>query len=145
MLLASASDTEALGARLAPELRPTDVVALFGDLGTGKTTFSRGVLRGAGFLGDVASPTFAIVQPYEGLLPPIWHIDLYRIENSSELPQLGLDEAREEAALLIEWPERLGEALWADALRLHLAVAPEGGRALTAHVPTAWEGRWPPR
>lgn len=145
MLLATASDTEALGARLAADVRPGDVVALFGDLGTGKTTLSRGLLRALGFQGDVASPTFPIIQPYDELRPPVWHVDLYRIEEPSELSQLGLDEAREEVAMLIEWPERLGAALWADALRLRLSMEPHGGRALTAQVPPAWEGRWPPR
>ena len=144
MRLASASDTEALGARLARELKAGDVVALFGDLGTGKTTLSRGVLRGLGVEGDVASPTFPIVQPYEQLDPPVWHVDLYRIEDSSELSQLALDEAREDVAMLIEWPERL-PYLWPETLRLTLGDAPGGGRALTAAVPPAWGTRWPLR
>jgi tRNA threonylcarbamoyladenosine biosynthesis protein TsaE len=143
--LGNASETEATGARIAPLLRRHDVIALYGDLGAGKTTLVRGILRGLGFEGDVASPTFPIVQPYEDLPVPVWHVDLYRIEDPSELEELALDEARDEAALLIEWPERLGAALWADALRLSLARAPDGGRALTAGVPPAWGSRWPPR
>ena len=144
ILLADASATEAFGAGIAPVLRRHDVIALFGDLGAGKTTLVRGILRGLGFEGEVASPTFPIVQPYEELAVPVWHVDLYRIEDPGELEELALDEAREEAALLIEWPERLGPALWSDALRLGLAPAPDGGRALTAEVPDAWGGRWPP-
>jgi tRNA threonylcarbamoyladenosine biosynthesis protein TsaE len=121
------------------------VVALYGDLGAGKTTLARGVLRGLGFEGDVASPTFPIVQPYEMLAPPIWHVDLYRIEDPGELQELALGEALDDGALIIEWPERLGDQLWPQALRLTLARDGDTARALTADVPAAWEGRWPPR
>lgn len=145
--LKSPEATEALGEELARILRPGDVVALFGDLGAGKTTFTRGMLHGLGHSGDVASPTFPIVQTYDppDTRIPLWHVDLYRIEDRSELAELALDEAREDTALVIEWPERLGALLWPDSLRLRLAVAGEGVRALTATVPTAWETRWPPR
>jgi tRNA threonylcarbamoyladenosine biosynthesis protein TsaE len=81
---------------------------------------------------------------YDDARVPLWHVDLYRIEDSSELEELALDEARQDTALVVEWPERLGAALWGDALRLHLVVADAGARTLTAHVPPAWEGRWPP-
>jgi len=145
MLLSSAEATEQIGAALAPRLRAGDVIALFGDLGAGKTTFTRGLLRGLGFDGDVASPTFPIVQAYEDLRVPLWHVDLYRIEDPAELDELALDEARADTALVIEWPERLGSLLWADALHLHLVVAGEGQRSLTARVPPAWGERWPPR
>lgn len=147
MLLGSAEASEALGRNLASSLRVGDVVALFGDLGAGKTTLSRGIVHGLGFAGDVGSPTFPIIQVYEEpeMRLPLWHVDLYRIEREAELEELALDEAREHAALVIEWPERLGAALWPDALRLHLSVAGKGARALTADVPTAWEGRWPVR
>ena len=147
MRLGSEDETQALGEALAPLLRPGDVVALFGDLGAGKTTFSRGVLRGLGFDGDVSSPTFPIVQVYQppDTSIPLWHVDLYRIEDPSELEELALDDALEEAALLIEWPERLGAWLWRDALRLHLNVEDAGARSLTAFAPPAWGERWPPR
>jgi tRNA threonylcarbamoyladenosine biosynthesis protein TsaE len=144
--LPDAEATEGFGAALAPALRPGDVVALFGELGAGKTTFARGLLRGLGHRGDVASPTFPIVQAYAppDTRIPLWHVDLYRIEAPAELEEIGLDEARGEAALVIEWPERL-PFLWPDALRLTLAVAPGGARGLTAQVPPAWGARWPPR
>jgi tRNA threonylcarbamoyladenosine biosynthesis protein TsaE len=141
--LADAEATEAFGRALAPLLRVGDAVALAGPLGAGKTTLARGVLRGLGFAGDVASPTFPIVQPYD-TEPPLWHVDLYRIERTGELAELGLDEARAEAAMLIEWPERLARA-WPDLLVLTLAVEGNGARALTCAVPPAWEARWPPR
>jgi tRNA threonylcarbamoyladenosine biosynthesis protein TsaE len=143
--LADERATEALGARIAPLLRAGDVLALFGDLGAGKTTLARGVLRGLGFDGEVASPTFPIVLPYEALPLPVWHVDLYRIEDASELQELALEEALDGGALLVEWPERLGEGLWPHALRLTLSRTEEGARALTAEVPAAWGGRWPPR
>lgn len=145
MLLATAESTESLGRALAAELRPGDVIALFGNLGAGKTTLTRGLLHGLGFTGEVGSPTFPIVQTYEDLRTPLWHVDLYRIEDPDETIELGLDEARMDAALVVEWPERLGPALWEDSLQLHLAVAPGGERSLTARVPPAWESRWPPR
>ena len=143
ILLPDEGATDRLARALAAQLRAGDVVALFGTLGAGKTTLARGVLRGLGFAGDVASPTFPIVQVYE-TQPPLWHVDLYRIEHAGELEELGLDEARLDAALLIEWPERLPR-LWPDALRLSLDTRPDGARALTADVPPAWGARWPPR
>ncbi len=145
ILLPTPEETEAFGRSLAAQLRPGDVIALFGDLGAGKTTLTRGLLQGLGLEGDVASPTFPIVQSYEELDPPVWHVDLYRIEDPEEALELGLDEARADAALVVEWPERLGPALWHDALQLCLATESGGGRSLTARVPPAWEGRWPPR
>jgi len=145
MLILNAEATELVGSALAGVLLPTDAIALFGELGAGKTTLTRGLLRGLGFAGDVTSPTFPIVQTYD---PPdvrlsVWHVDLYRIENPSELTELALDEARDAAALVIEWPERLGALLWPDSLQLRLTAVDGGGRALTASVPPAWEGRWP--
>jgi tRNA threonylcarbamoyladenosine biosynthesis protein TsaE len=145
-MLADADGTERFGRTLAPLLRAGDVVALFGALGAGKTTLCRGVLRGLGFAGDVASPTFPIVQAYAppDTRLPLWHVDLYRIERAGEIEEIGLDEALETAALLIEWPERLPR-LWPEALLLTLDVQPDGARALTASVPPAWGRRWPPR
>lgn len=141
--LAGQDATEDFGCRLAAALQAGDVVALYGDLGAGKTTLARGILRGLGFEGDVASPTFPIILPYDELVVPIWHVDLYRLEEDQELRELALDEALADGALLIEWPERLGAALWPHALKLTLSREGEGARALTAQVPAAWEKRWP--
>jgi tRNA threonylcarbamoyladenosine biosynthesis protein TsaE len=143
--LEGAAETEGFGRRLGPLLRIGDVIALSGELGTGKTTLARGVLRGLGFEGEIASPTFPIVLPYESVPLPVWHVDLYRTESAAEIDELALDEALEEGALIVEWPERLGERLWPHALRLTLTRQGEGARALTAEVPAAWGGRWPPR
>lgn len=144
MLLADAAASEAFGARIASIVRPGDVVTLSGPLGAGKTSIARGLLAALGLEEEAPSPTFAIVQPYappETRLP-VMHVDLYRIEHVDELDELGLDEAREDSVLLIEWPER-APGRWPDALALTLDFAPDGGRRLTASVPAAWEGRWP--
>lgn len=147
LLLADHAATLAAGATLAPLLRAGDVVALHGDLGAGKTSFARGVLMALGLMEDAPSPSFAIVQSYSppDIALPLAHVDLYRIEDAGEVEEFGLDEALEDGALLIEWPERLGDRLWPQALHLTFAVTPEGARRLTWAVPAAWEGRWPPR
>ncbi|HET9638060.1 MAG TPA: tRNA (adenosine(37)-N6)-threonylcarbamoyltransferase complex ATPase subunit type 1 TsaE [Allosphingosinicella sp.] len=145
MRLEGPEATEALGRRLASRLRTGDVVALFGELGAGKTTLARGILAGLGHGGDVASPTFPIVIPYETLPVPAWHVDLYRIEDPAEIEELALDEALQDGALIVEWPERMGRGLWPHSLRLTLRREGEGSRALTAEVPEAWEARWPLR
>ena len=146
MLLPDEAATEALGSGLASILHPGDVEALSGDLGAGKTTLARGILTALGLEEEAPSPSFAIVQPYDvpEVRLPVWHVDLYRLEEASDAEELGLEEARDHAVLLIEWPERLGSALWSDALRLRLEIAEGGARRLTADVPPAWEGRWPP-
>lgn len=138
--------TLAFGARLAAVVRPGDVVALKGDLGAGKTTLARGLLGALGLPGAAPSPTFAIVQPYAPPETrfPVAHIDLYRLDAPRDAAELGLDDLRADHLLLIEWPERLGDELWDDALVLALATADGGGRALTLHIPKAWEARWPP-
>lgn len=144
--LPDAEATDAFGRRLASLLRPGDCIALFGTLGAGKTSLCRGIIRGLGFEGEVPSPTFPLVQTYEPpeTRLPVWHVDLYRVEHTGELEELGLEDALQDRALLIEWPERL-PALWPITLRLALRGAPDGGRCLTALVPAAWESRWPPR
>ncbi|MBY9061490.1 tRNA (adenosine(37)-N6)-threonylcarbamoyltransferase complex ATPase subunit type 1 TsaE [Sphingomonas yunnanensis] len=145
--LADAAATLALGAELAPLLRAGDVVTLSGGLGAGKTSLARGVLAALGLTEEAPSPTFAIVQPYA---PPevslaLLHVDLYRLDDPAEVEELGLDEARLDSALLIEWPERGGVGRWPDALALTLATEPDGARRLTWAAPPAWGARWRPR
>jgi tRNA threonylcarbamoyladenosine biosynthesis protein TsaE len=143
MILKNEDETAAIGAALARVAGAGDVITLSGPLGVGKTALARGFLRSLGHETDVPSPSFAIVQPYDELEPPVWHVDLYRIEDRSEIDELGLDAAAD-AVLLIEWPDRGGD-LWPDALALSLDFGAEGDRILTAKVPPSWEGRWPPR
>ena len=102
---ASAAETEAIGERLGERLRTGDVVLLTGELGAGKTTFVRGVARGAGSDAPVASPTFQLVRVYPGRLQ-LAHVDLYRVERNTELADLGLEELADEGAVVIEWGDR---------------------------------------
>jgi tRNA threonylcarbamoyladenosine biosynthesis protein TsaE len=145
MTLKDEKATLALGRKLARLLRPGDVVTLSGALSAGKTTLVRGLLEALGHKGEVPSPSFALVQPYEALDPPVWHVDLYRIENASDLGELGLEDIREDGVLIVEWPAHAGIDMWPEALALSLDVVDLGSRALTAEVPSSWEGRWPPR
>ena len=142
MNLSDEQATEALGAAIAARLRPGDVVTLSGPLGVGKTALARGLLASLGHDGEVPSPSFAIVQPYEELQPPVWHVDLYRIDDVGELDELGLDDAAE-GVLLIEWPEKAGPSVWPQALGLTLEFGESGARRLTAKVPASWQSRWP--
>jgi tRNA threonylcarbamoyladenosine biosynthesis protein TsaE len=144
MILKSEEETAAAGAALARMVRAGDIITLSGPLGVGKTALARGFLGGLGHEGEVPSPSFAIVQPYDDVDPPVWHVDLYRIEDSSEIEELGLDAATD-AVLLVEWPERAGAEAWPEALALSLEFAPGGERILTAKVPPSWVDRWPPR
>jgi tRNA threonylcarbamoyladenosine biosynthesis protein TsaE len=144
MILADEEATAAAGAALAAQARGGDVITLSGPLGVGKTALARGFLEARGHAGEVPSPSFAIVQPYDDLDPPVWHVDLYRIEDPSEIEELGLDSAAN-AVLVVEWPERAGEGVWPQALRLSLDFWQDGERILTAKVPPSWEGRWSPR
>jgi tRNA threonylcarbamoyladenosine biosynthesis protein TsaE len=135
--------TAALGASLAAVARPGDVITLSGPLGVGKTALARGFIVALGHEGEVPSPSFALVQPYEEIDPRVWHVDLYRIEDASEIDELGLDSASD-GVLLIEWPERTGVGAWPQALQLSLEFGPKDDRILTAKVPPSWESRWPP-
>ena len=97
----------AYGAALAAELGPDDLVFLVGDLGAGKTTLARGILRGLGFSGHVKSPTYTLVEPYEFGSTRVYHFDFYRIKDREELEYIGLDDLLGERAIkLVEWPER---------------------------------------
>ncbi|TAJ87040.1 tRNA (adenosine(37)-N6)-threonylcarbamoyltransferase complex ATPase subunit type 1 TsaE [Reyranella sp.] len=129
--LADEAATERLGAALAARLRPRDVVALEGDLGAGKTTLARAILRAAA--GDpaliVPSPTFTLVEIYETPGASWWHFDLYRLEQPEQVFELGWEDARAEGVALVEWAERLGALLPRDRLTVRLAIEGEGRRA----------------
>src|SRR4051812_1144478 len=106
MRSSSASETERVGAELAAELRPGDVVLVRGEMGAGKTTFVRGACRALGVTGPVTSPTFTIGQRYQGAAAAIAHVDLHRIERlSDEEPELLDDYLQPDAIAFVEWPE----------------------------------------
>ena len=134
----------ALGHQLAGLARIGDVIALDGGLGAGKTTLARGILEGLGLEEEAPSPSFAIVQPYDvpDVRLPVAHVDLYRLDTPDEAEELALDEYLMDSLLIVEWPDRLGDDAWPDALRLHIAIEPDGARRLTACVPDAWTDRW---
>ena len=128
--LPDAAATEALGARLAQSITP-GIVYLQGDLGAGKTTLTRGLLRGLGHAGRVRSPTYTLVEPYRFAGTTVYHLDLYRLADPEELEWLGLrDMLAESALLLVEWPERGAGVLPAADLVIRLEYSGNGRRAL---------------
>lgn len=117
--------TERLARAIAPHLGAGDVVALWGDLGAGKSVFSRALvlarLAEAGRAEEVPSPTFTLVQTYDAGGVELWHADLYRLADAGEAQELGLEDAFETAICLLEWPGRMGDALPARRLDVTLA------------------------
>jgi tRNA threonylcarbamoyl adenosine modification protein YjeE len=110
-----------LGARIAAALKPGDAVALHGELGAGKTTLARAILVNLGVEEAVPSPTFTLVQSYATPHLAISHYDLYRLNSARELDELGLEEALQNGAALIEWPERAEGRLPHDRLHIELS------------------------
>ena len=143
--LAKESETSALAARVARVARAGDVIALRGELGSGKTSFARGFIRALG-RGDeeVPSPTFTLVEIYEfrDNKPAVWHFDLYRLAKSEDVYELGFEEALGGAILLIEWPERLGALLPHERLDVELSAgsSPSARRA-RLHGGAGWARR----
>ena len=129
--------TASLGARIAAVLKPGDVVALAGDLGAGKTTLARAILRALGVAESVPSPTFTLVQSYQTPRITLSHYDLYRLKQASEMNELGLDEALEDGAALVEWPEHAGPHLPPDALYVRLD-GQNGARRAVLEGPDRW-------
>jgi tRNA threonylcarbamoyladenosine biosynthesis protein TsaE len=131
---ASPEETLALGERLAAHLRPGDVLALYGDLGAGKTHLVKGIARGLGAdPEDVSSPTFTLVNEY-ATRPPLYHLDAYRIARLGELEEIGVEEILHGDGLcVVEWPERLGPMLPPHTLRLRLTHG-EGDRRLVSRM-----------
>jgi tRNA threonylcarbamoyladenosine biosynthesis protein TsaE len=141
--LADLNATADLGARLSKRLRAGDIVALEGPLGAGKTTFARALIR---FLGwsesEIPSPTFTLVQQYDLADFTLWHFDLYRLENSEDVFELGIEEAFAEGVSLIEWPDRLGGYMPPDHLTVTLSFADtDGARRVSIDGEAEWRER----
>ena len=122
----SEAETEALGRRLASALSPGTVVAYRGDLGMGKTAFTRGLAQGLGYQGRVTSPTFTIVNEYEGSGLPLFHFDMYRLEGAEDLFDIGWEDYLDRGGVCaVEWSERVEEALPEEAVTVAIARHPE--------------------
>jgi tRNA threonylcarbamoyl adenosine modification protein YjeE len=132
--------TAELGARIAEALASGDVVLLKGELGAGKTTLARAILRALGVKGHVPSPTFTLVQAYETERLVLFHFDLYRIESPRELAELGIDDALDQGVALVEWPERgFPPHLAADALTVCLTQRDANFREARISGPARWK------
>jgi tRNA threonylcarbamoyladenosine biosynthesis protein TsaE len=136
--LPDAASTEALGVRLGAMLDAGDVVCLSGGLGAGKTTLARGAIAAwVGHAEEAPSPTYTLIQSYEGPKGELWHCDLYRLKQPEEALEAGVVDACESGPCLVEWPERMGPWLPRERLDVQLDFAGEGRRAaLRAH------GKW---
>ena len=145
IILPDLTAIQTLGKRIATALQPGDVVALSGGLGAGKTTLARAILAGLGHVGEVPSPTFAIIEQYlpPAVRLPLVHADFYRLRGPAEVAELGLDDYREGAALVAEWPEMAGGfAHEPGCLSILLETADEG-RIAIVDPGSDWLGRWP--
>lgn len=139
--LAAEADTRALGRAIAKQVRVGDCIALEGGLGAGKTTLARGLIQHiAGSVEEVVSPTFTLAQLYDGPLP-IWHFDLYRLENPLDALELGLEDALAEGVVLIEWPERLAHLVPQRRLEVGLALGLDNGRIARLAGDPSWKTR----
>ncbi|OJX68512.1 tRNA (adenosine(37)-N6)-threonylcarbamoyltransferase complex ATPase subunit type 1 TsaE [Magnetospirillum sp. 64-120] len=119
--LADEAATTALGHQLAALARPGDVIALHGTLGMGKSTLARAFIRALTDLAEeVPSPTFTLVQMYEGKSGDLWHFDLYRLDKPEDAFELGIEDAFADGISLIEWPDRLGRLMPRERLEIHL-------------------------
>lgn len=136
---------DAWGRKLADALLPGDVIALIGGLGAGKTTLARAIIAGLGHEGEVPSPSFAIIEPYDppAVRLPLVHADFYRLNHPDEAQEIGLDDYREGAVLIAEWPDHAGGfAHEPGCLSIKLEVAEEGRIAIVEGGPD-WLGRIP--
>lgn len=125
--------SDRLGHRIAQKLRAGDVVALSGELGAGKTTLARSIVAALGHRGEVPSPSFTLIECYEGpdMRLGVVHADFYRLEDPQEALELGLDDYRENAALIAEWPEKAGGFAQEDGcLSIRLEIVGQNRRAI---------------
>ena len=124
----SDQETEAFAAELAEKAKPGTVICLDGDLGTGKTVFARGFARGLGITEPVVSPTFTILHGYEGGRLPMWHFDVYRIEDPEEMYEIGYEDCFfGDGVSLVEWASQIGELFPEDAVHVTIRKDPAKG------------------
>lgn len=141
--LADEAATIALGRQLAALARPGDVIALHGTLGMGKSTLARAFIRALTRQDeDVPSPTFTLVQMYEGASGDLWHFDLYRLDKPEDAFELGIEDAFVDGVSLIEWPDRLGRLMPRQRLELHLHP---GGKATSRKAELISHEQWDDR
>ena len=139
LVLTGEAATGELGARIARHLKPGDLVALSGELGAGKTTLARAILRALGVTEEVPSPTFTLVQSYRTKTLTVYHFDLYRLGGAAELGELGIDEALDQGAVLVEWPENgLPVKLLENALRILISTDSAQMRKVHLSGPERW-------
>ena len=135
--LADEAATLALGASIAAEITTGVCVHLCGDLGAGKTTLARGLLRGLGFTGRVKSPTYTLVELYVVSKLNLYHFDFYRFNDPEEWNDTGFRDLFNETNIcLVEWPEKAGELLSPPELKIHLTMPPSMGRIATIQAET---------
>ena len=128
----SVAETQSLGAALAKQLQPNDVILLLGDMGAGKSVFTRGIARGLGVTGYVTSPTFTIMQMHEDGRLPLYHFDWYRLNDVEELYELSMDEYLQNGGVaVIEWPSRAEEAIPESYLEIALDPLGDDDRRIT--------------
>ncbi len=140
--LSDLAATEQLAVKLSAYLQMSDVVALEGDLGAGKTTFARALMRAKGISGDVPSPTFTLLQSYDTPLYPISHFDLYRLKDEAELDELGWDDAVADSLVLVEWASRAASRLPRNRLELHFGMDTKGRRHCVIKPYGTWQKKW---
>ena len=131
IVLKNETDTRALGAKLAAQMKPDQVYALIGDLGTGKTTLAKAVARGLGVTETLTSPTFTIVQEYETGRLPLYHFDVYRVNDEDELFEVGLEDYFHKGGVcLIEWADLIEDLLPEGTVTVRLAYGEEEGERI---------------
>jgi tRNA threonylcarbamoyladenosine biosynthesis protein TsaE len=148
LIAPTAEDTREIGSELAELLAPGDRILLSGELGSGKTTFVQGVVRGLGAEEDVVSPTFTLIREYPSGRLPVAHVDLYRLVNLQEVLDLALEEVSEDAVVLVEWGDVVEDLIGSERLLVDIASSDpswsdEARRITLRPEGQGWVGRWP--
>ena len=138
--LSTQKDTQSLGVALGAVLSRGDIVLLKGSLGAGKTSLARALIQAECGLVDVPSPTFTLVETYQGQRYPIWHFDFYRLNAPEEVWEIGFEDAIDDGICLIEWPQKAGNLIPDGALTIELEIAGESRRATLSGGPH-WQER----